>query len=144
MHYQVYFIVIDVCILRWLHKDFQITKILIITVHMIYWNDDVLSSYPNMYMRNFCTSLHHYCTLLYFIISDMNSVAHKPTMVSCPIGVWYVRLYYPCDLCNNRNTLYVYMVYLSSFVFDNVYMPIKKLNLKYHWFCHLSWENAHF
>ena len=36
---------------------------------------------------------------------------------------------YPCDLCNNQNTLYVDMVYLSSFVFDNVYMPIKNLNL---------------
>ena len=89
MHYEVCFIVINVCILRWLHKDFQITKILIITVHMIYWYDDVLSSYPNLYMHTFfCTFLHHYCTLLYFIISDMNSGAHKPPMVSCPIGVY--------------------------------------------------------
>ena len=53
MHYQVCFIVINVCILRWLHKDVQITKILIITVHMIYWYDDVLSSYPNLYMHTF-------------------------------------------------------------------------------------------
>ena len=33
MHYQVCFIVIDVCILRWLHKDFRITKILIIIMN---------------------------------------------------------------------------------------------------------------
>ena len=53
MHYQVCFIVIDVCILRWLHKDFQITKILIITVLMIYWYGDVLSPYLNLYMPTF-------------------------------------------------------------------------------------------
>ena len=53
MHFQVCFIVINVCFLRWLHKDFQITKIRIITVHMIYWYDDVLSSYPNLYMHTF-------------------------------------------------------------------------------------------
>ena len=53
MNYQVCFIVIDMCILSWLHKDSQITKSLIITVDMIYWYDDVLSSYPNMYMHTF-------------------------------------------------------------------------------------------
>ena len=77
MHYQACFVVIDVRILCmwWLPNDLQISKILIITAHMI--NRTCYHPIRIWTCILFCTFLHHYCTLLYFIISNMNSGAHR-------------------------------------------------------------------
>ena len=87
-----------------------------------YSNSEHIGSYDKCYddvlsvPEYCCTSPHNYCTLLYYIMPDMNSGIPKTLMVSCLIGVYMHTWCYPCDLCNNRSTLYIHMVYIPSLI----------------------------
>ena len=60
--------------------DLQNAWILYFTVHLIHLCDEALLSISKFVHAHVCTFLHHYCTLLWYIISDKNSGAHKLTM----------------------------------------------------------------
>ena len=73
--------------------DLQNAWILYFTDHLIRLCDEALLSISKFVHAYFCSFLHHYCTLLWYIISDKNSGAHKSPMVSCPIGIYRLMLF---------------------------------------------------
>ena len=60
----------------------------------------------------------------------MNSGAHKPPMVSCPIGVYIQTLSIIHVISVITETLSMFICYIYRHLgYDDVYMPIKNLNL---------------
>ena len=70
------------CFLSKCKLDLQNAWILYFTVHLIHLCGDSFLSISKCVHAYFCTFLHYYCTLLWYIISDKNSGAHKSRMVS--------------------------------------------------------------
>ena len=85
--------VMNPCFLSKCELDLQNAWILYFTVHLIHLCDEALLSISKCVHAYFCTFLHHYCTLLWYIISDKKSGAHKSPMVSCPIGIYRLMLF---------------------------------------------------